>query len=73
MSEVQLSLFNESQPMLPRSEQRKQNRLRRNEQIRQDFKDLYETQRLRLDDCITNLANKYFLAEATIQDILFKK
>ena len=63
--------MNETTPS--KNELRRLNRIRRDNQIRQDFQDLYEQQRIRIDDCLKQLSEKYFLAERTISDIVFSK
>lgn len=49
---------------------RKANISHRNQKIASDFKDLYQVQRLRIDDCITALAAQYFLSAKTIERIV---
>lgn len=52
------------------AEIRKNNRTRRDEKIAADFKELYQVNRLRIDDCLAQLAEKYFLSAKTIERII---
>ena len=42
----------------------------RNGRICADFDRLYREERIRFDDCIKRLTEKYFLSEATIMSII---
>jgi hypothetical protein len=52
---------------------RKQNREKRDEQLLQDFSEMYHKQRLRIDDCIKSLATRYCLSNKTVERILAGK
>lgn len=54
-------------------EQRKQNRERRDQSINDEFKRLYNEERIRYDDCVKIIADKFFLCERSVTNILFKK
>lgn len=52
---------------------RKNNRVRRDEKIATDFRELYQVNRLRIDDCLDKLVEKYFLSAKTIERIIAKQ
>jgi hypothetical protein len=54
-----------------RFETRRANREKRDEQLNQQFKQLYEVERIRLDDCIDKLATQYCLSKQTVERILW--
>lgn len=43
---------------------------RRNRDIRRRLGELYERERIRLDDCIARIADEFYLSEATVERIL---
>ena len=45
----------------------------RNVLLKKDYDELYNKKRLRYDDCLDKLSEKYFLDQQTIHRILFKK
>jgi hypothetical protein len=49
---------------------RENNRRRRDAALRLRFKELHEAQRIRLDDCITQLMSEFFLSEKTVWNVL---
>lgn len=44
---------------------------RRNKKLKEQFEHLYNKKRLRLDDAIQKLCEDFFLAESTVQRIIF--
>jgi hypothetical protein len=56
-----------------RSELRKYNRLLRDKAVREMFSQLYQVERIRLDDCISKLAATFFLSKETINRIITHK
>lgn len=51
---------------------RKRNTARRDEAVRQMVNHLYNEKRLRFDDVIAKVAEKFFLSETTVKEILKK-
>jgi hypothetical protein len=45
----------------------------RNILLKKDFDELYNKKRLRHDDCLEKLSEKYFITKETVIKILFKK
>lgn len=45
----------------------------RNVLLKKDYEELYNKKRLRYDDCLDKLSEKYFLDKQTIHRILFYK
>lgn len=46
---------------------RTENRIKRNAAIYTRYKELYDKERVRIDDCIKKLCEEFFLTEPTIQ------
>jgi len=45
----------------------------RNILLKKDYEEMYNKKRLRYDDCLEKLSEKYFLTKETVHRILFKK
>jgi hypothetical protein len=48
----------------------RENTIRRDEALKARFKELHEVKRIRLDDCIAQLRQEFFLAEKTVWNVL---
>lgn len=51
-------------------QKRKENRLKRDNYIREEFNRLHSEQRRRLDDCFNELGTRYGLSQKRLNDIL---
>ena len=52
---------------------RRENRLKRDQQLIEQFKKLYQEHRIRIDDCIAQLAEQYCLSIKTVERLVAGK
>lgn len=58
---------------LSRHDIQRENVRRRNEDIKARYHELYEQERLRIDDCIKKISWEFYLSEKTVERILTSK
>jgi Na+/glutamate symporter len=68
---IQLDLF--GTPVTSWSVERKKNANKKHEAIRTEYRKMYEEKRIRHDDVIKALADKFYMSVITIEKILCKK